>query len=89
MIIMDESINARRQIQAQAFSAGNLPTLSFGDSGNAVRILQRLLRANGFPVRVDGTFGVLTEVSVRAFQSQSGLVADGVVGQRTWRTLSN
>jgi peptidoglycan hydrolase-like protein with peptidoglycan-binding domain len=86
---MDGFINTRRQIQAQAFSAGNLPTLSFGDSGSAVRVLQRLLRANGFPVRVDGTFGVLTEVSVKAFQSQSGLFADGVVGQRTWSALSS
>jgi murein L,D-transpeptidase YcbB/YkuD len=65
-----------------------LPTLYFGGSGVAVRILQRLLVSNGYAVRVDGVFGALTETAVKAFQNQQNLGADGIVGQRTWRALT-
>lgn len=71
-----------------AASSSRLPTLRFGDSGEAVRILQQLLVANGFPINVDGSFGAVTETAVKAFQSRRGLVADGVVGSRTWRQLT-
>ncbi len=69
-------------------SRSRLPSLRFGDSGEAVRILQRLLVSNGFPINIDGSFGALTETAVKAFQSRRGLVADGVVGSRTWRELT-
>ena len=36
---------------------------------------------------VDGNFGAGTERSVKAFQSENGLTADGVVGQVTWDAL--
>ncbi|MEL7244172.1 MAG: peptidoglycan-binding domain-containing protein [Cyanobacteria bacterium J06573_2] len=65
-----------------------LPNLRFGTSGLSVRILQRLLLANGYPIRVDGNFGALTETAVKAFQSNRNLVIDGVVGQRTWNELT-
>ncbi len=65
----------------------SLPTLSFGNRGDAVRVLQRLLQANGYTVRVDGVFGALTEAAIKAFQNQRSLSTDGVVGQRTWREL--
>jgi peptidoglycan hydrolase-like protein with peptidoglycan-binding domain len=66
----------------------NLPTLRFGDSGNAVRVLQRLLSSNGYPVRIDGNFGALTETAVKAFQSQQNLLVDGIVGPKTWQKLT-
>jgi hypothetical protein len=65
-----------------------LPNLSFGTSGLSVRILQRLLLANGYPIRVDGEFGAFTEIAVRAFQSNRNLTIDGVVGQQTWQQLT-
>lgn len=65
-----------------------LPNLSFGTSGLSVRILQRLLLANGYPIRVDGNFGALTETAVKAFQSNRNLAIDGVVGQQTWQQLT-
>ncbi len=65
-----------------------LPNLSFGTSGLSVRILQRLLLANGYPIRVDGNFGALTETAVKAFQSNRNLTIDGVVGQQTWQQLT-
>jgi peptidoglycan hydrolase-like protein with peptidoglycan-binding domain len=65
-----------------------LPNLSFGNSGVSVSILQRLLLANGYRIRVDGNFGALTEIAVRAFQSNRNLTIDGVVGQQTWQQLT-
>ncbi len=65
-----------------------LPNLSFGNSGPSVRILQKMLLANGYRIRVDGNFGALTEIAVRAFQSNRNLTIDGVVGQQTWQQLA-
>ncbi|MBW4631995.1 MAG: peptidoglycan-binding protein [Iphinoe sp. HA4291-MV1] len=76
-------------IMMQSASSSGLPTLRFGNTGNSVRALQRLLVSNGYFVQIDGVFGALTETAVRAFQSSHGLVADGVVGPRTWSALSN
>jgi peptidoglycan hydrolase-like protein with peptidoglycan-binding domain len=85
---MGISINSIQPLEIRATTMPNLPTLSFGDSGNAVRVLQRILISNGYSVRADGNFGALTEVAVKAFQSQRNLAADGVVGPRTWRALT-
>ena len=65
-----------------------LPNLTFGTSGLSVRVLQRLLIANGYRIRVDGNFGALTEIAVKAFQSNRNLTVDGVVGQQTWQELT-
>ncbi|MBF1991786.1 MAG: peptidoglycan-binding protein [Fischerella thermalis M58_A2018_009] len=65
-----------------------LPILGFGHTGDTVRVLQRLLRSNGYRIQVDGIFGALTESAVKAFQNRRNLVADGIVGQRTWRELT-
>lgn len=80
-----------RRINSRTFFVSydrRLPNLSYGTSGLSVRILQRLLLANGYPVRVDGNFGALTEIAVKAFQSNRNLTIDGVVGQQTWEELS-
>jgi peptidoglycan hydrolase-like protein with peptidoglycan-binding domain len=71
-----------------AISSSGLPTLRFGDTGNSVRALQRILVSNGYFVRIDGVYGALTEAAVKAFQSARGLRADGVVGPRTWGVLT-
>ncbi|WP_318780348.1 peptidoglycan-binding domain-containing protein [Atlanticothrix silvestris] len=70
------------------FSNPTVPTLRFNSSGLAVRILQRLLIANGYAIRVDGVFGALTESAVKAFQNQQNLAVDGIVGPRTWHSLT-
>jgi hypothetical protein len=66
----------------------DLPNLYFGDSGIAVRILQRLLIYNGYRIRVDGIFGGLTEIAVKSFQYRRSLIVDGIVGQQTWSELT-
>ena len=85
---MKKPKNKPQEFNMDAILPGNLPTLRFGDSGNAVRVLQRLLSSNGYPVRIDGNFGAVTETAVKAFQSQQSLVADGVVGPKTWQKLT-
>lgn len=59
-----------------------------GASGDAVRTIQRALKNLGYLTgSVDGDFGDNTEAAVRAFQTQSGLKADGVVGNATMSKL--
>jgi hypothetical protein len=57
-------------------------TLRRGSEGASVEIVQN---AVGAPV--DGKFGPATEAALRQFQSQHGLVPDGIVGPRTWRSI--
>lgn len=68
--------------------AQSLPILSFGTEGLSVKVLQRLLLVNGYPITVDGNFGALTETAVKAFQSKRNLTVDGVVGLQTWQELT-
>jgi N-acetylmuramoyl-L-alanine amidase len=64
--------------------------LSRGDRGKEVLDVQTRLRGRGYELGregVDGFFGPGTEVAVRSFQQERGLLADGVVGATTWREL--
>lgn len=58
------------------------PTIRKGSHGPDVVKLQTLLH-----VTADGDFGPITEAAVKVFQTSHGLVADGVVGDRTWTKL--
>ncbi|NDJ17339.1 peptidoglycan-binding domain-containing protein [Myxacorys almedinensis] len=57
------------------------------DNGAQVSELQVLLNACGYPLRIDGDFGSLTEIAVIKFQQQQGLRVDGVVNLDTWARL--
>ena len=65
-----------------------------GDRGTAVFTLQRQLNriAKDYPflglLTVDGVFGSRMAATVRAFQKQFNLTADGVVGRQTWYKIS-
>jgi hypothetical protein len=63
---------------AGAAAAATEVTLRKGDSGRAVRTLQRKL---GVPA--DGAFGPQTQRAVKRFQRRNGLTADGIVGPMT------
>lgn len=64
------------------------PTLRQGSISTYVLILQDALNALGYNARyLDGKFGPATLSAVKGFQSDSGLVSDGIVGCNTWRVL--
>ena len=63
------------------------PELKNGSSGADVTTVQYLLNGRGHSTASDGSFGPATEAAVKAFQSANGLVADGVVGPKTWPKL--
>lgn len=64
-----------------------LPVLKKGNTGEAVKTLQRLLTTKGFYCDVDGSFGTNTESRLKAFQRAVGLTADGSCGPATWTAL--
>ena len=65
-----------------------------GSTGTNVRILQKQLSriAKDYPSfgkpTVNGTFDEPTENSVKKFQKQFSLTADGIVGRATWNKIS-
>jgi peptidoglycan hydrolase-like protein with peptidoglycan-binding domain len=66
------------------------PELRRGTSGQAVVHLQTRLKELGFdPQGIDGQFGPRTRAAVLGFQRNQGLLADGVVGPKTWAALGN
>lgn len=73
--------HARRLAAAKAPPAAE--RLQEGDRGEAVRHLQLLLRALGYPLAVDGIFGAQTRQILRRFQAEHGLTPDGTAGPRT------
>jgi peptidoglycan hydrolase-like protein with peptidoglycan-binding domain len=65
-----------------AVDEGGRHTLRRGDRGELVKIVQRKVLAAD-----DGIFGATTEAAVRRFQRDHGLVADGIVGPKTWEAI--
>ncbi|OGI60370.1 hypothetical protein A2641_01480 [Candidatus Nomurabacteria bacterium RIFCSPHIGHO2_01_FULL_37_25] len=58
-------------------------TLRLGSRGSEVMCLQDKLKLSS----VDGIFGPLTKIAVKAFQSSKGLVVDGIVGPLSSKAL--
>jgi hypothetical protein len=64
-----------------------LGTVRQGDTGNAVKTVQGLLGARGYPVSIDGIFGPATFKIVATVQARAEITADGIVGPVTWPAL--
>lgn len=65
-------------------------TLRKGCKGDDVKELQEALNKwnAGFEaLKVDGSFGKLTETAVKLFQNDKELKVDGIVGPQTWEAL--
>ena len=61
--------------------------IDFPDLQDEVKELQKRL---GFSqAQIDGKFGLGTEAAVKRFQTDKGLLADGIVGGNTWAILLN
>jgi N-acetylmuramoyl-L-alanine amidase len=73
---------ANPSVHAAAF------VLTYGSSGQTVRVLQQALSGAGFdPGPVDGIFGVRTKRAVEAFQKAKHLAVDGMAGPFTLSAL--
>jgi peptidoglycan hydrolase-like protein with peptidoglycan-binding domain len=82
-------VSAAARSTFSAASSLSQPTLKLGSSGAAVKTLQQALANAGFsPGAADGQFGPKTAAAVKSFQSAKGLVADGIVGPKTWAKLT-
>jgi hypothetical protein len=82
----------RRLVNAKpgsAGTAGRRGSLAYGDRGDAVRDLQTMLGALGYPLVADGVYGARTRLAVRRFQSRQGLAVDGVAGPLTMARIRN
>lgn len=71
-----------------ASSFGSVTLRPGSKNAGDVRILQEDLRSLGYGVTVDGNFGTATKVAVEAFQRAHHLMADGIVGRKTFVALS-
>lgn len=61
--------------------------LQAGQQGEAVKTLQRLLSAAGYPLEADGDFGELTEGKLKHFQKDHGITINGHLGKTTLTAL--
>ncbi len=96
----DQAIDwLRRQIPKAALEEfsqkwRNLPSAPFlplqeGDVSPEVKQLQQRLQQQGFnPGSQDGVFGAGTKAAVISFQKSKGILADGIVGEKTWTTVN-
>lgn len=65
-------------------------TIKKGASGTLVYLIELLLSAKGFYFSaMDAEFGSGLESSVKSFQKERDLTADGIVGANTWFALFN
>ena len=53
-------------------------------TGDVVRRFQQRMSKLGFAIDADGAYGPQSKRVCQAFQKERGLVADGIVGQKTW-----
>jgi murein L,D-transpeptidase YcbB/YkuD len=63
------------------------PTISLGDTGPDVELLQRFLGVVGPADPGFGVYGPKTEAAVVRYQKMQGLTPDGVVGAATWAKI--
>ena len=76
------------RLMAEVSPAAGYPTLKQGDKGPMVERVQVLLQAAGFdPGPVDGIYGTRTKAAAAAWQRTVGLVADGIIGPKSWAKL--
>lgn len=68
--------------------SSNMPLITKGSTGDAVKALQTKLNALGYDCgKVDGIFGDKTLAAVKAYQTDKALLVDGKVGNQTWGAL--
>jgi hypothetical protein len=67
-----------------------MKALQKGDVSEEVKLWQFFLQSAGYKIPyVDGAFGPATERETIKFQVKNGLKADGIVGPKTWKFVTN
>ena len=89
-----ETLNSLGIIDNGGSGGTGSTVLRYGDSGEAVRLLQQALVDNNFypdinaaNYGIDGIFGSNTEDAVRRYQTMHGLTVDGIAGTATFNSL--
>ena len=65
----------------------------YPSKGNDVKLLQRLLKSNGFKgkdgknLTIDGECGTNTVYAIKKYQTKKGLSVDGCAGPATWKSI--
>lgn len=72
-------------IPGTAFAA--YQTLRPWDTGSEVRTMQQALKTLGYDIKVDGSYGPISENTIRTFQKKHNLQPDGIAGQQTLTLL--
>jgi hypothetical protein len=75
------------KIETPVKSEVQYPTLQKGSTGVFVLELQKKLQSLGYILIADGIFSSGTFTVVKNFQTDNGLVADGVFGAKSWNAL--
>lgn len=76
------------QTPAPVLATPSVPLMGYGASGESVVQLQQRLQQLGYYTgAVDGQYGNGTAEAVKIFQSQNGLSADGIAGEKTIHIL--
>lgn len=99
-VTIDDGENAKKESKENTstitggsgymFSVGNVKS---GTKGNDVKLLQRLLKSNGFRgadgklLTIDGDCGTNTVYAIKSYQKKKGLSADGIAGPATWKSI--
>ena len=80
--------NARPGPVLLPISASPMPLLKPGSPDKTtVERLQNLLIKAGYELTADGDFGAQTKAAVMDFQQKHSLMADAIVGEKTWSLL--
>lgn len=70
-----------------------LDEVSYGSTGSSVKLLQKLLKEDGYKgadwetLDIDGEAGENTIYALKRYQSNNGLDVDGICGKNTWSSL--
>lgn len=66
------------------------PTLRVGNTGDLVQRIQEVMYEQGFySGEINGVFDHRLESNIKNFQRSRNLVADGIIGPKTWKALSD
>ena len=74
---------ALQETQTQSYAV-----VKKGNKNATVKFLQECLNKKGYQIAIDSNFGPTTEKAVKDFQTKNNLVADGIVGPKTWNLLA-